>query len=195
MKAIWSISAAMLAVGAMLIAGCGEESTSKNTSSNNESQVADATDATAEGSTEVVDGANETDDSEQNFITLAEYEGFLPSDPVDSIELTEAEQEFASMSGGPHDESKKIELASFQFDAPVRIKAGDEFVKVETPGFACPTMADVDQDGKMDLVVGQFASGKMKLFRNIAADSDTPEFAEGVWIKTGDEIAEVPGVW
>ena len=46
-----------------------------------------------------------------------------------------------------------------QFEAPVRLKAGDAFIQVEAPGYACPSWADVDVDGKKDLVVGQFRKG------------------------------------
>jgi hypothetical protein len=77
------------------------------------------------------------------------------------------------------------------FTAPVRLKAGGEFVKVEAPGYAAPCWADTDGDGKKDLVVGQFAKGKLKVYRNLGSD----KLAEGKWLEAEGSVAEVPGVW
>lgn len=79
--------------------------------------------------------------------------------------------------------------------APVALKGGDELIAVESPGYACPTMADVDGDGKVDLVVGQFAGGKMMYFRNVAETGQSPKFEAKQWLTSGDERAQVPGVW
>lgn len=78
-----------------------------------------------------------------------------------------------------------------EFTAPVRLKGGDEFVKVESPGYAAPCWADVDGDGKKDLVVGQFAKGKLKVYRNLGKG----KLAEGKWLEAEGDVAEVPGVW
>ena len=91
-----------------------------------------------------------------------------------------------------------MELADpseYEFEAPVQLMVGDQPVAVEAPGFAAPTMADVDGDGVDDLVVGQFNGGKMSYFKNVAGKNQSPEFAKADWIKTGDSPAEVPGVW
>ncbi|HLQ38255.1 MAG TPA: hypothetical protein VK348_10655 [Planctomycetota bacterium] len=78
-----------------------------------------------------------------------------------------------------------------QFADPVRLEAGGEFVRVEQPGYAAPCWIDVDRDGKKDLVVGQFAGGKMKVYKNLGGG----KFAEGKWLEAGGSVAEVPGVW
>ena len=77
-----------------------------------------------------------------------------------------------------------------EFADPVRLVAGGDFVKVEGPGFAAPSWVDLDGDGLDDLVVGQFAGGKMKVYRGTEGG-----FATGQWLMAEGEIAEVPGVW
>jgi hypothetical protein len=80
---------------------------------------------------------------------------------------------------------------SDDFQSPVRLTVGETAIRVESPGYAAPCWADVDGDGKKDLIVGQFKQGKMRVFKNLGAG----KFAEGVWLKAGEKIAEVPGVW
>jgi hypothetical protein len=77
-----------------------------------------------------------------------------------------------------------------KFDPPVRLKAGADYVKVEAPGFACPCWHDVDNDGKKDLVVGQFANGKIKVFKN----QGDGKLAAGEWLMAEGAVAEVPDV-
>jgi len=78
-----------------------------------------------------------------------------------------------------------------QFSEPVRLKSGDEFVRVEAPGWACPSWHDLDGDGRKDLIVGQFRGGKMRHFRNLGEG----KLAAGVWLEAEGQVAEVPGVW
>jgi hypothetical protein len=78
-----------------------------------------------------------------------------------------------------------------EFARPVRLKAGGVAVRVESPGYAAPCWADVDGDGKKDLLVGQFKQGKIRVFKNLGAG----KLAGGVWLKAEGQVAEVPGVW
>ncbi len=85
-----------------------------------------------------------------------------------------------------------VSLASAaDFEAPQRLKAGDEFIRVESPGWACPALADMNGDGKLDLLVGQFNKGKIRVY----SGQGGLKFAAGEWLKAEGDVAEVPGVW
>lgn len=78
-----------------------------------------------------------------------------------------------------------------EFERPVRLKADGGAVRVESPGYAAPCWADVDGDGKKDLLVGQFNKGKIRVFKNLGEG----KLAGGVWLQAEGQVAEVPGVW
>ena len=81
--------------------------------------------------------------------------------------------------------------SAIDFAPPVRLKAGGVMIRVESPGYACPCLADVDGDGKMDLLVGQFNQGKIQFFKGLGGG----KFAKGAWLQADGKVAEVPGVW
>ena len=81
-------------------------------------------------------------------------------------------------------------FAAAEFEAPVRLKAGGEFIRVEKPGFAAPCLHDVNGDGKKDLVVGQFKDGKIRIYKGLGGE----RFAGGEWLKAEGKVAKVPGV-
>ncbi len=78
-----------------------------------------------------------------------------------------------------------------EFEKPLRLEAGGQPIKVESPGYAAPCLADLDGDGIKDLLVGQFRGGKIMVYPG----QGDGKFAEGVWLEAGGEVAEVPGVW
>jgi hypothetical protein len=78
-----------------------------------------------------------------------------------------------------------------EFGPPVRLKADGVPVRVESPGYAAPCWADIDGDGKKDLLVGQFSQGKIRVYRNLG----DAKLAPGEWLQAEGAVAEVPGVW
>jgi hypothetical protein len=81
-----------------------------------------------------------------------------------------------------------------EFQPPVRLMAGDAAVRVESPGYAAPCWADLDADGKKELLVGQFAKGKIRVFKHLGGEH-FEKFAPGEWLQASGKVAEVPGVW
>lgn len=79
--------------------------------------------------------------------------------------------------------------AAAEFDAPVRLVAGDTPIHVESPGYACPGWAVIK--GQPTLLVGQFNGGKIQTFKHLGG----AKFAPGTWLKAEGKVAEIPGVW
>jgi VCBS repeat protein len=82
-------------------------------------------------------------------------------------------------------------VSAAEFKSPVRLQANGAPVRVDSPGYAAPCWADVDGDGKKDLLVGQFRGGKIQVYKNLGDG----KLGAGEWLKAGGSIAEVPGVW
>lgn len=81
--------------------------------------------------------------------------------------------------------------AAVDFEPPVRVKGGDELVRVESPGYAAPALADLNGDGRDDLLVGQFNKGKIRVYTG----AEGGKFAAGEWLMAEGSVAHVPGVW
>ncbi len=80
------------------------------------------------------------------------------------------------------------------FAEPIRLRAGDGFMKAER-GYATPCLADIDGDGTKELLVGQFQDGKIRIYEPTPGDQTGTRYDEGRWLEAGGKIAEVPGVW
>ena len=83
------------------------------------------------------------------------------------------------------------ETEEAQFSEPVRLRVKGKPIRLEAPGYAAPCWADIDGDGKQELLVGQFSRGKIRVFRDLGDDG----FASAEWLKAGDDTAQVPGIW
>lgn len=84
-----------------------------------------------------------------------------------------------------------VAIHAADFAPPYRVVAGGNAIKVESPGYACPCLADIDGDGIPDLLVGQFNKGKIKVFKGLGKGV----FGPGEWLQAEGQPAEVPGVW
>jgi hypothetical protein len=78
-----------------------------------------------------------------------------------------------------------------EFQRPVRLEADGVPVRVESPGYAAPCWADIDGDGRKDLLVGQFKQGKIHVYKNLGDG----KLGAGEWLKAEGDVAEIPGVW
>lgn len=87
--------------------------------------------------------------------------------------------------------TKSADSNTIKFEAPVRLEVDGEPIRVEAPGYACPALADMNDDGLKDLLVGQFAGGKIKVYHNDGNNG----FKKGQWLKAEGDVAEIPGVW
>jgi hypothetical protein len=80
--------------------------------------------------------------------------------------------------------------ASVKFAKPVRLEADHKIIRVERPGYAAPTWVDMDGDGLMDLIVGQFTGAKIQIFKNLGKNV----FKAGEYLKVNGMIAKDYGL-
>ncbi|MHC4471458.1 MAG: hypothetical protein ACYTDY_10600 [Planctomycetota bacterium] len=81
-------------------------------------------------------------------------------------------------------------VPSDRLAAPTRIHVGDRPIDVDV-GHATPFVVDLDGDGKKDLLVGQFAGGKVRHYRNVGTDA-VPKFVGYEYVGAGEVMASVP---
>ncbi len=79
---------------------------------------------------------------------------------------------------------------TFAFQEPFRVKAAGTYITVDQ-GHAAPWMYDWDKDGVDDLLVGQFGSGKLRIYHNHGTN-EKPEFRDFKWFEAGGALAHVP---
>jgi hypothetical protein len=79
------------------------------------------------------------------------------------------------------------------FDAPVAIQANGYPINVGTGGNASPYMVDWNLDGKQDLLLGQYTSGKIRCYLNIGTNFD-PVFGDYTFLQAdGADISVSSG--
>lgn len=74
---------------------------------------------------------------------------------------------------------------------PRRLEAGGVDITTPAPGYASPWIADVTGDGRPDLLVGQFAGGRITVYPGVGRG----RFGRGGPLQIDGEIASVPGIW
>ena len=84
-----------------------------------------------------------------------------------------------------------VEVLPPLFEKPYLLRAGDAPLSVENPGYASPSIGDIDGDGLDELLVGQFRDGKILICK--AAPSG--HYREGRFLEAGGDVARIPGVW
>ncbi len=73
---------------------------------------------------------------------------------------------------------------------PVQVLAAGKPISVEI-GHAAPFVADLDGDGKAELLVGQFGDGKLRIYRNQGTGTE-PRFEQFTWFQAGGKEGKVP---
>lgn len=73
---------------------------------------------------------------------------------------------------------------------PVRLMAGGKPINVEV-GHAAPFYVDIDGSGTRSLLVGQFAGGKLRIYRN-GGTATEPKFDNFSWLLDGKPEGTVP---
>lgn len=88
-----------------------------------------------------------------------------------------------------------LAAGDYTFSEPRQIAGGDKTIEVEAPGYAAPSVADLNGDGVPDLMVGQFRDGKIGFYKGSKGKDGKLSFGAHEWLQAGGEIAEIPGVW
>ena len=74
--------------------------------------------------------------------------------------------------------------------APVRLEAAGRPIDVDI-GHAAPFVADLNGDGKMTLLVGQFGEGKLRLYTNVGSQT-SPKFDQFDWLQADGKTCTIP---
>jgi len=73
---------------------------------------------------------------------------------------------------------------------PIRLEAAGRPIDTEI-GHAYPYVYDIDKDGRRDLLVGQFGSGRLQIYRNLGTDA-APKFGENGWLEAEGKVVTTP---
>ena len=74
---------------------------------------------------------------------------------------------------------------------PVQAQADGRPLDVQREGHAAPFFGDFYEDGGLCLLVGQFADGRLRVYRNVGTRAK-PRFDSYTWFEAGGKVASVP---
>jgi hypothetical protein len=74
---------------------------------------------------------------------------------------------------------------------PVRLQAGGKPIDIGGYGHAAPCWADIDGDGRNELLVGEFKDGMVRIYKNTGTPT-APRFDAFTRLKAGGQYASVP---
>jgi len=74
---------------------------------------------------------------------------------------------------------------------PFKLQVAGKTLDVGGVGYAAPFVGDFDGDGLRDLLVGQFAEGKLRIYRNTGTNAQ-PKFDKFDWFMDGKPEGTVP---
>jgi hypothetical protein len=75
-------------------------------------------------------------------------------------------------------------------EPPILLQAGGQPINVDM-GHAAPFLADLNGDGRLVLLVGQFGDGKLRLYPNVGTRTE-PKFDRFEWFKVDGKVVTLP---
>ncbi len=101
----------------------------------------------------------------------------VKSEPAAAQKIVRAEK-IQPIKLAPPEVIPASEASDFQFGE--KLQAAGEVIDVKV-GHLVPHVVDWNNDGKKDMLTGQFSSGRITLYLNIGTD-EAPEFGEGTFL-------------
>jgi hypothetical protein len=74
----------------------------------------------------------------------------------------------------------------------VRTTDGKAIDLFDAVGHAAPFFGDIDGDGANDLLVGQFAQGQLRIYKNTGSTREPAFDSKYTWFKAGADLGRVP---
>jgi hypothetical protein len=96
----------------------------------------------------------------------------------------------ALLCAGPAAEPAKPGAAAPDLAPPVKLLAAGKPIDVDV-GHAAPFVADLNGDGNLALLVGQFGDGKLRVYP-FAGERKAPRLEKFTWFQTDSKDGKVP---